>query len=70
MLKVLLESLKGSHTAAITNIYIQSLVDGGSVTTKDRQFVTHGFVSESHGNGLCLSFFGEGKSSFFLCSLY
>ncbi|VDL61669.1 unnamed protein product [Hymenolepis diminuta] len=59
LLKVLLESLKGSHTAAITNIYIQSLVDGGSVTTKDRQFVTHGFISESHGNGLCLSFFGE-----------
>ncbi|KAM3182210.1 hypothetical protein ACTXT7_012843 [Hymenolepis weldensis] len=59
VLKVLLESLKGSHTAAITNIYIQSLVDGGSVTTKDRQFVTHGFISESHGNGLCLSFFGE-----------
>nr|CDS30965.1 conserved hypothetical protein [Hymenolepis microstoma] len=58
-LKVLLESLKGSHTTAIVNIYIQSRVDGDSVTEKNGQFITHGFISESPGHGLCLSFFGE-----------
>ncbi|VDN97721.1 unnamed protein product [Rodentolepis nana] len=58
-LKVLLASLKGSHTTAIVNIYIQSRVDGDSITEKNRKFITHGFISESPVNVLSLSFFGE-----------
>ncbi|KAM7534571.1 hypothetical protein Aperf_G00000108188 [Anoplocephala perfoliata] len=62
ILKVLLDSLKRSHTSAIANIYVQPRVDSLSATVepnKDRQFVTHGFISEFRGTGLRLSFFGE-----------
>lgn len=63
-MKVLLDSLKRSHTVAIANVYIQPRVDSMSATVEpvdDRQFVTHGFISEFHGTGLRLSFFGEGS---------